>query len=57
MSMGWDYVSEAQTPMGLFLIPKMICKYGEPRTVPWLRRREAGGISATHDMADIEVVH
>jgi hypothetical protein len=31
MSMGWDYVSEHQSPTGLLLIPQVIYKNGEPR--------------------------
>jgi hypothetical protein len=28
--MGWDYVSELRTPMGLLFIPQVICEHGEP---------------------------
>jgi hypothetical protein len=28
--MGWDYVSELRPPMGILLIPQVICEHGEP---------------------------
>jgi hypothetical protein len=31
MSMGWDYVSELQSPTGVLFLPQMIYKYGIPR--------------------------
>jgi hypothetical protein len=31
MSMGWDYISELRPPTGLFIIPHVIYKQGEPR--------------------------
>jgi hypothetical protein len=34
---GWDYVSEQQSPTGLLFIPRVICEHGEPWWWWWCR--------------------
>jgi hypothetical protein len=43
MSTGWDYVSELQPPMGLF-IPQVIYEHGEP----WLNDIDRGNSGFFH---------